>query len=357
MLTLKGHRGAVNCLDVSAAEDQLASGADDGCVRLWDLAAGRSTRALVVQTGAVSCVAFGRGASAHNVYVGSACEVVAFDLRAPDVLHTQPIARFAPSRDDVSALTVHESGDALCAVDDAGDMTLLDAALTRMSTAQLHSNLCVCAAFRPRSHELCTGGLDGCATRFDARASAQLARWDLQPDPATCPQLVNPRHVHSVDYSPADGREIALALGDGSVELRETATGGLAAHVDAHRAAASAVRFAPRLNWEGGADGDAGSVHLISTGDDLQLRVWRASVAPEAGPATTKRRRGGGGAVDEGAANDDGAGTARGHASAALVAVGGWTLPEKPNALAIVGATACIADTSSGVKLLRMQPS
>ena len=63
---LRGHKGAVNCL--ASEGEHLVSGGEDGCVRLWDLAAGRSTRAMLSPgKRAVNAVCVGRGGCEHYV--------------------------------------------------------------------------------------------------------------------------------------------------------------------------------------------------------------------------------------------------------------------------------------------------
>src|SRR5438034_5294899 len=44
--TLKGHSAAIRCLGFAPDGDTLATGSDDGTLRLWDLNAGK-TRAIV----------------------------------------------------------------------------------------------------------------------------------------------------------------------------------------------------------------------------------------------------------------------------------------------------------------------
>merc|ERR1719481_963814 len=58
-ITFKGHSNLIRSLDVEPVKGQyLASGSDDGTVRLWELATGRCTRTLSLGSQPVKCVSW-----------------------------------------------------------------------------------------------------------------------------------------------------------------------------------------------------------------------------------------------------------------------------------------------------------
>ena len=437
---LAGHKGEVLCLDASCGDGSssgissgirssssssssssrdpvLASGGEDGTVRLWDLQAGRASRAIMLPAAdgdgsdnAVNAVCLGlSGASEHWVYAATGATVCGYDLRAPGMLLREPTRRFTPSRDEIGQLALHESG-ALAAADDAGEVRVYDVAGGAgdllATLAGGHSSLCGCAAFRPgRPWELYSAGLDAVCVRWDWKAAASMASWPLARLFAIDEkaQLLNPRHAHCLSFAP-DGGTFALALGDGSVEVRLAESGEPLAAVDAHRAAASQARFSPQLRaalleharteiasvasastsaqaavsldaaaaCEGLASGSA--LPLLSTGDDRQLRLWSVEGASgrgadggrdgDGGTARSKRQRstvaGAEGASRMDDDDDDDDDQTAGAAEPGFRALAAVTLPEKPNWVAGVSdassqrAVVCVATTGALIDVLRM---
>ena len=327
---LAGHKGEVLCLDAPCIDDDgggssastgsassqpmLVSGGEDGTVRIWDLQAGRASRAIMVPATegtdpAVTAVCLGTaGANDRWVYAATAAGIFGYDLRAPGMLLREPARRFAPSRDEIGQLALHSNG-VLAAADDAGEVRVYDVGSTGELLATLtggHTSLCCTAAFRPgRPWELYSAGLDALCVRWDWKKAVPMASWPLARlfDTSSQAQLLNPRHAHCLSFAP-DGGTVAIALGDGTIEVRLAETGEPIAAVDAHRAAASQARFSPQLraalvvrareemssiadastsaeaasaldaaaSCEGLASGSA--LPLLSAGNDRQLRLW-----------------------------------------------------------------------------------
>ena len=222
--------------------------------------------------------------------------------------------RFTASHDEIGQLALQ--GGVLAAADDSGEIRMHDACSGASLTvlAGGHSSLCGCIAFRPsRPSELFSAGLDAVCVRWDWRLAAQIDTWPLaRPiDTAATMQLLNPRHAHCMSFCP-DGGVVALALGDGSLELRLAETGEAIAAVDAHRSAASQARFEPRLTaamnaalaalppgndadssgdskdaTEKAAGYDSAAQPLVSAGDDMRVRLWSVEgIAGHAAPRT-----------------------------------------------------------------------
>lgn len=354
---LSGHQCDVLCLDAPGGE-RLASGSSDGSVRLWDLCAGRAARALVPAGGAeVNCVCLGRtGVAANWAWCASASELFGFDLRAPGLILREPNARFCSNRDEIGHLAIHHNGMVLAAADDGGDIHFFDLGSGKPRAALLnaHESLCSCVAFNPvRDWELCSGGMDAKCKEWDFLRSVELRSWPMaQSSEQTSSQLLNPRFVHCLSYAP-DGQTVAVALGDGCIELRAAGSGELVASVRAHRAAASQAHFAPHLTGSN-ASARTGKVPLISAGDDCQLRLWKTHGVGRVTALSlkSKRRRGARGAVsdrdDADKDNDDGGCGESSSEESALCSLGSLDLEEKPNCIAAASPTI----TGSGVGVI-----
>jgi len=405
---LRGHSDSINSLDASSdgASLGLASASDDGAVRLWDLASGRSTRAMMLPEGAAAqSVVLGRGEgpAAHCAFAASDRTVCAYDLRAPGIVLRQPAQRVGDAHDEVGQLALSEDGAFLAAADDAGTVHVFDLAAGRPPVVlHGHDTICASVAFRPRRDlppdglglQLCSGGMDARCIHWDASTGRPVSEWALTPAEGggggqpgggggggegheagadyVAPTSFNPRFVHGLSYSP-DGRAVAVALGDGSLELRDADTGGLLASRAAHRAAASQALFTTLREPGAPLDG-ADRLVLLTAGDDRRLRLWAAeglgaprAAAADADAASTdgaagKRRKGGpGGRAVTTARGGGGGGGGSGRRGASgggpfvgLSPLGETDLPDKPNWVAQVGSAVCVADSSSVVRLYRV---
>ena len=204
--SLRGHRGGVNCL--AGEGDTLVSGGEDGTVRLWDLGAQRTARAMVAPGAqAVNALAVGRGGCEHFVFGAAGRDVFAYDLRAPGVLMREPaVPSLGGSSDEVGALAIDAAGEHVAIGDDSGEVRVvnLDGDSQPPELDAAHGSICACLAFRPAGGgggglELLSGGTDAFAVRWDCLTGATLCSWCLaaaalpaQSDGAAPQCLFNP---------------------------------------------------------------------------------------------------------------------------------------------------------------------
>ena len=415
VVSLAGHSDEVLCVH-SPGNERLVSGGAEGSVRLWDVAAGRASRALLLpsadRAGGVTAVCAGStGAAANWVYAAAATHVYGWDLRVPGVLVREPACAFNNlARDEIGHIALHEESGALAVADDASDVHIVDVGSMAaapgstsgaiMALRGVHTSICTWVAFRPGLHgnECCTAGLDALCVRWDWRIAAKLEAWPLASpgsafaatlnsaaDAASATaetsaaasaeptQLLNPRHAHCVSFT-SDGGCAALALGDGSVEVRIVAGGEPICAVDAHRAACSQAHFAPALApalalraaapnplddvVSAFAELGTQGVPLVSAGDDRQVRLWTVEGVMgrgDAGARDAKRRRHHAGAaeMEEEEEEEEALG------EPGFRALAGVRLRHKPNCVTVAAeaggsgrAVVCVATTGDAIEVL-----
>lgn len=396
---LTGHRGEVRTLHCPVGDERLASGSEDGTVRVWDLNAGRTARALILTSEpdcAVNAVCMGAtpGAASNLVFAAAGVHVFGFDLRAPGLVLHDPERRLVDvARDEIGHLLLDEASGVLAAADDAGEVHLLDTRAGRptLTLSGVHTSICSWVAFRPGvGSELCSVGLDALCVRWDWRLAACVDAWQLAQRHAgwaaasasgsgfgeavtsstPCGQVLNPRHAHCVSFAP-DGEVLAVALGDGSVEVRLAESGQPVAAVDAHRAAASQAHFCPHLLpalCAGAAEVTpfVSVLPLVTAGDDRSVRLWAVEGVVGRGRAQGggKRRRHRADEVpmevestvtEEAIGASDDCRDEPGFRSLAMA-----SLSQKPNSVAVAAAAdarrslVCVATTGDAIELLQV---
>lgn len=239
---LRGHKGAVNCLQVSADGKYLVSGSDDQTVRVWDLTSCKATKCLVgCFESDIESIRFGKEPSI--LYVACTKGVYAFDLRQEGLICRTPLAEVAMSEggDEVSNIAINIKGDTLAVAMDSGVINLIpmkanglfcdNAGATRYKRlSRVHINIVSTVTFKKNNpRELLSGGFDYTACIWEAdRGKPKLSMGfkalpleDADPnDPGGGQplQMVNPPFVMALEYV-LGGRCIAAALGDGTVRL------------------------------------------------------------------------------------------------------------------------------------------
>ncbi|KAI9329348.1 WD40-repeat-containing domain protein [Obelidium mucronatum] len=225
-VSLSGHTKPV--LDLAADSDgrRVASGSQDGSVRLFDVAAGAGAVVGRVD-GFAAAVCF---VDAHTVAAACGRRLAVFDARAPPAAAVWAFA----AADEINAVARADAATPYAAVaDDSGAVAVVDwraaAAPPALFKAwSAHDNLCLAAAFVPgRPWDLWTAGFDCKVRRWDFSNGACLEDWamnapaDADAD-ADAAQTINPPFVQSLAIS-SHGRRVAAALGNGSIAFFDRA--------------------------------------------------------------------------------------------------------------------------------------
>jgi WD40 repeat protein len=250
---LTGHDIRVFGVAVSDGGSWIASGGEDGSVRLWDAGTGALVRELAAgDREAVWTVAFspdgrriasgGRGNTARVWDATSGTEVFSLE-----------------HEDSVRWATFSRDGTRIATASNEGLVRVWDASTgSQLLVLRGHEFAVTAVDFSPDGDLIVSGSADG--TR----------RWNAQDGKAWMLRG-HEGHVRAVAFAP-DGATIASAENDGTIRLWVAATGDDSAVLDGHEGPVPGVAFTP--------DG-----LLASCGEDGTVRVWN----PQAGTSYAVR--------------------------------------------------------------------
>ena len=244
---LEGHSGPVHAVAFSPDGRQLASASDDGAVRLWDPATGKSITTLTDHNNWVRGVAFSPDGR-QLASVGNDGTVRLWDPATT----RNPVNTLTGHGGLVNGVAFSPDGRQLASVGNDGTVRLWDPA-TGQCTAILkgHGDRVQAVAFSPDGHRLASVSSDHTVRLWDPAVSGQ-------PPPAPAEDTGS---LFTVAFSP-DGRLLASAGESRSVQLRDPATGQPAATLDGHTGFVNCVAFS--------LDGR----QLASAGNDGTVRLW-----------------------------------------------------------------------------------
>jgi WD40 repeat protein len=253
--TLKGHAGKVFSVAFSPDGSRLASGSNDGTIKIWDTASGQVQRTLKGHSREVWRVAFSpdgsRLASGSDDGTIQVWDTASGQVQRTLTAHSDKIWRVAFSPDGSRLASGSADGTIkVWDVDRGQEMPKL-----RVNTGQAGEVWSV--AFSPDGSRLAAGSADGTIKVWDA-AGAQ--------EPRTLKEHSD--EVSSMAFSP-DGSRLASGSWDQTVKVWDATTGQVLRTLKGHTGQVYSVAFSP--------DGS----RLASGSDDQTIKVWDAASGRE----------------------------------------------------------------------------
>ncbi len=234
-----------NAVAWSPSGDLVASGHDDGSVRLWDAVSGQAIRTMVGHSERVWSVAF----SPDGLSFASAS--ADGTLRLWDVASGRSLRAFEGHTNIVRSVAFSPDGISLASGSIDTTLRLWDVATGRCLRAfKGHTDTVRSVAFSPDGISLASGSDDKTLRLWDVATGRSLRAFDGHT-----------RSVWSVAFSP-DGLSLASASSDATLRLWDVASGRSLRAFEGHTSTVWSVAFSP--------DG----LSLASASSDDTLRLW-----------------------------------------------------------------------------------
>jgi hypothetical protein len=270
--TLEGARGPIYAVAFAPDGHTLATGSEDGRLRLWDAETGSERAQAPEHDGPFYVVAFIREG---KVLVSAGRDGV---VRLWDVATLAERKPLPPLGRSIRRAAVAPDGSLIAFTDSADDIELwdLNTGIRRHKLAGHHRSIGG-LAFAPDGKTLAAGDVNGNIRLWDPATGDERGSW-----------IADALGVHALAFRP-DSRTLASAgSGDKEVKLWSVATRQEVGRLSAGEADVLTLAFSPdgRLLVAGGRDGvlhvwDADSRAVVATVRTGQGAIWSVAFAPD----------------------------------------------------------------------------
>ncbi len=200
----------VHSVSFSSDGRHLASGGAGGKVRIWELAGAKLVQTLPGHTGSVVSVTFSPGNPAWIASAGSDKQLVLWDWRTGEKIHSWP-SETVQVIGMTYAAAFSPDGQRLAAPAENGEVIIREAATGRVIFRLTgHEEVAKCVSFSPDGRWVATGSSKGIVTLWDATSGKPVESIGPPGPPIT-----------GVAFS-RDGRRLAAAYVHGFVRVRDT---------------------------------------------------------------------------------------------------------------------------------------
>ncbi|XP_077569383.1 katanin p80 WD40 repeat-containing subunit B1 isoform X2 [Stigmatopora nigra] len=169
VMSLCGHKKAVECVRFNASEEQLVSGSQSGSIRVWDLEAAKMLRTLTGHKSSITGLAF------HPFGDFLASGSTDANIKMWDVRRKGPIYRYKGHSGAVRSLAFSPDGRWLASAGDDCTVKLWDLKLAKTITEfTAHTGAVAAVQFHPNEYLLASGGADRWLRFWDLEKFCQV---------------------------------------------------------------------------------------------------------------------------------------------------------------------------------------
>lgn len=294
-IVLTGHKKAITCMDHQWNNSKhekssiLASGSEDGSIRLWDVrerATSKTIKCFLCDSScSIESIKF-HPKKSDLLYAASKNHILTYDLRMEGVLiktSMNDIAIIAEDNDDtneINTIDIHPKGNYFAVGDDNGNTYILTMSssssplITPLLTSitgekyktlnRLHTSIIGSIMFKPNSsNEIATSSFDCCVGSWDFNRGRVLSNFSFTNNELFSKdqgQVFNPPFVQCIKYT-QDGKFLIVGLGNGQLSVLRANDISFICSIEAHNAMISSIYIIDDI--------------IFSASCDRYLKAWR----------------------------------------------------------------------------------